>query len=182
MTRLLTTALLAAVLSVPAVAQQKLGYIDSEQILGQMPEFQSAQQALDRQVQQWRAEVDALTAEAQQLTDEFTAREILFTDEERERRQQAIEAKRQERDALRTRYFGPQGELFREQQQQLRPAQERLLAAVENVAERDDYDYVFDRSGDYVFLYTQPRFDLTDAVLEELGIGIGAAATPGSGR
>jgi outer membrane protein len=113
------------------------------------------------------------------MADEFAAREILFTDEERTRQMQAIEAKRQERDALRARYFGPQGELFREQQTQLRPAQERLLAAVEIVAEEGDYDYVFDRAGDYVFLYTRSRFDLTDAVLLELGVGVGAAA-PGA--
>lgn len=159
-----------------ATAQQKLGYIDSDQILTQMPEFQSAQQALERQAQQWQSEVDDVAREAEQMADDFAAREILFTDEERERQIQAIEAKRQERDALRTRYFGPQGELFREQQAQLRPAQERLLAAVEIVAEEGDYDYVFDRAGDYVFLYTRSRFDLTEAVLLELGVGVGAAS------
>lgn len=166
--------LLAA--SSAASAQQKIGYIDSDRILSQMPEFQSAQQALERQAQQWQTDVEELAREAEQMADEFAAREILFTDEERTRQMRAIEAKRQERDALRTRYFGPSGELFREQQTQLRPAQERLLAAIEIVAEEDDYDYVFDRAGDYVFLYTRSRFDLTDAVLLELGVGVGAAA------
>ena len=171
---------LLALCAVPAgSAQQKIGYIDSDRILSQMPEFQSAQQALERQAQQWQSEVEAAGREVEQMSDEFAAREILFTEEERTRQLQAIEAKRQERDALRARYFGPQGELFREQQTQLRPAQERLLAAVEIVAEEDDYDYVFDRAGDYVFLYTRSRFDLTDAVLLELGVGVGAAA-PGA--
>lgn len=182
MIRRLSLVLSLLAVAAPASAQQKIGYIDSDRILSQMPEFQSAQQALDRQTQQWQAEVDAAAREAEELADAFAAREILFTDEERERQLAAVEAKRDERDALRTRYFGPQGELFREQQTQLRPAQERLLAAVEAVSEAQDYDYVFDRAGDYVFLYTRPRFDLTDDVLEELGIGVGAAATPGFGR
>ena len=179
---LLVVAALAAVASGPAHAQQKLGFVDSSTILPQMPEFQSAQQELDRLTQQWQTEVDAVAREAEEMADRFAAREILFTDAEREAQLEAIDDKRTERDALRSRYFGPQGELFREQQTQLRPAQERLLAAIEAVADDGEYDFVFDRAGDYLFLYTQPRHNLTDLVLEELGIGLGAAGLTGSSR
>lgn len=182
MVRRLSLVLSLLAVAAPALAQQKIGYFDSDRVLSQMPEFQSAQQALERQVTLWQAEVDASAREAEAMADAFAAREILFTDEERERQRAAVEAKRAERDALRARYFGPQGELFREQQTQIRPAQERLLAAVEAVAEDGDYDYVFDRAGDYVFLYTRSRYDLTDLVLEELGVGVGATALPGSSR
>lgn len=175
MIRILALVVLALV-ALPAQAQQKIGFIDSDQILAQMPEFQTAQQELDRDVTQWQAEVAALDAEASELADEFAAREILYTDAERETQLGAIQAKRVERDALRTRYFGPEGELFREQQTRLRPAQERLLAAVESVAADGEFDYVFDRSGDYLFLFTRPRNNLTDLVKEELGIGVGATA------
>ena len=177
--RALSLVLLAGLIAAPALAQQKLGYVDSERILTQMPEFRTAQQELDRLVGQWQTEVDDLGREAEALADEYAAREILYTDDEREAQQQAIEAKRTERDARRTRYFGPEGELYREQQTRLRPAQERLLTAIEAVATDGDYDYVFDRSGDYLFLYTQPRHNLTDLVLDELGLG--ATAAPGAG-
>lgn len=176
-------ALAALLLAAPAaLAQQTIGFIDSSTILPQMPEFQSAQQELDRLTQQWQAEVQAVALEAEQMADRFTAREILYTDDEREAQLEAIEAKREERDALRSRYFGPQGELFREQQTQMRPAQERLLAAIEVVAEEGDFDYIFDRAGEYLFLYTRPRNNVTDLVLEELGIGLGAAGLSGTSR
>ncbi|WP_412062940.1 OmpH family outer membrane protein [Rubrivirga sp. IMCC45206] len=180
--RLLALALVAALLVPAAAAQQKIGYVDSSKILPQMPEFQSAQQELDRLTGVWRAEIAAVETEARTLADEFAAREILFTDDERQQQQAAVEAKRAERDALRQRYFGPNGELFREQQTRLRPAQERLLAAIETVADDDEFDYVFDRAGEYVFLYARPRHDLTDRVLQELGVGIGSAVAPGSTR
>lgn len=174
--------LLAVALVAPvAAAQQKIGFVDSSRILEQMPEFQTAQQELDRLATQWQGEVDVVEREASAMADQFAAREILFTDAERQAQAEAIEAKREERDALRSRYFGPQGELFREQQTRLRPAQERLLAAVEAVAEDGDFDYVFDRAGDYLFLYTRPSHNLTDLVLEELGVGLGATGTTGSG-
>ena len=178
--RLLALVLVAVALVPAARGQQKIGFIDSEAILNQMPEFQTAQQELDRLATQWQAQVAALEAEAGELADEFAAREILYTEAERETQLAAIQAKRSERDALRTRYFGPEGELFREQQTRLRPAQERLLAAVEAVATDGEYDYVFDRSGDYLFLFTRPRHNLTELVKEELGIGVGA--TTGLGR
>lgn len=179
--RLLVLALAAALVPT-AAAQQKLGFVDSSTILTQMPEFQTAQQELDRLTQQWQGEVTALTTEADEMADQYAAREILYTDEERGQQQALIAAKRTERDALRMRYFGPEGELFREQQNRLRPAQERLLAAIEAVAADGEYDFVFDRSGDYLFLYTRPRHNLTDLVLEELGIGLGASGLPGSSR
>ncbi len=174
---------LAAALAVPASAQQKIGFIDSSTVLAQMPEFQSAQQEIDRLAEVWQGEVTALAREADEMADRFAAREILYTDDERTAQLALIESKRSERDAVRTRYFGPTGELFREQQAKLRPAQERLLAAVEAVADDGEYDYVFDRAGDFLFLYTRPRHNLTPLVLEELGIGLGATTTtPGASR
>jgi outer membrane protein len=52
--------------------------------------------------------------------------------------------------------------------------QERVLVAIEKIAQEGSYDYVFDRSGDFLFLYARDRFDLSDLVLDELGVGVGA--------
>jgi outer membrane protein len=177
MTRLPVLALAAATLAAlapAAAAQQKLGYIDSDVVLERMPEYRTVQQEIDRLAATWQAEVDALAREADALEAEFAAREILYTDEERDRQLAAVAAKRQEHDALRRRYFAAEGELFREQQARLRPVQERLLAAIEAVAADGEYDFVFDRAGDYLFLYARPRHDLTDLVVDELGLGVGA--------
>ena len=177
--RLLALAALALALAPAALAQQKVGYVDSSVILDRMPEFQSAQQEVDRLGARYQAEVDAAARAADEAADEFAAREILYTDEERERALAALADRRQAVDALRRRYFGAEGELFREQQALLRPAQERLLAAVEAVADDADYDYVFDRDGEYLFLFARPAHDLTDRVLDELGIGVGVAGQTG---
>lgn len=180
MTRLssmLRVLLLAVVLAAPAAAQQKLGFIDSQRILERLPDYQTAQQEVERLAQQWQAEVATLDAEIATMEADYAARVLLYTTDEAERRRGEITSRRQERDALRRRYFGPEGELFREQQNRLRPVQERILVAVETVATEGDYDYVFDRSGDFLFLYARARFDLTDLVLDELGVGVGA--TPG---
>ncbi len=181
MTRFLALAAFAVVLAGPAAAQQKLGYVDSERILALMPEYRTAQQDVDRLATQWQAEVDALGREAETLQADYAARELLYTSEERTRGLDEIATRRQATDALRRRYFGPEGELFREQQSRLRPVQERLLAAVETVATAGDYDFIFDRSGEFVFLYTRVRNDVTDRVLDALGLTVGAGGARPAG-
>lgn len=172
---LLALGVLLAV-AAPAEAQQKIGFVDSDRILEMMPEYRTAQQEVERLASQWQTEVDAVFRDADGLQTAFAARELLYTAEERERNLAAITARRQEGDALRRRYFGPDGELFREQQARLRPVQERLLTAVETVADDGDFDFVLDRTGDYVFLYARPRNDLTDRVIDALGLTVGAGA------
>ena len=172
--RALPVLLLLAVAAAPAAAQQKIGFVDSETILQRLPEFTTAEREVDRLAQTWQAEIDDKTLEIQAAEREFAGRDLLYTDEERERRRADIDALVLERDNLRRTYFGPEGRLFSEQQQRLRPIQERVIAAVETIAAEGDYDYVFDRAGDFVFLYTTPRFDLTELVLDELGVGVGS--------
>lgn len=171
-----------AVLAPAGAAQQKLGFVDSPAILQAMPEYQTARQEVDRLAQQWQAELDAMQREVDALEREFQARELLYTADERQRKQEEIEAARTAMGLYRRRQFGPEGELFREEQQRMRPVQERVLEAVEAVAEEAGYDYVLDRGGSATFLFARPAHNLTELVLERLGINpAGAPAGTGVG-
>ncbi len=168
-----------------AVAQHKIAYIDSEFIYSSVPEFATAQQTLDRMVQQWESELRQKQEEVDQQFREYQARELLYTQEERQRRQEEITVAEEEIERLRFLYFGPEGELFNQQEQILKPLQERVLIAIEEIAVSEDYDYVFDRSsGDITFLFTADRHDISLEVLEELDVEITAAlrnrTNPGS--
>lgn len=170
MRALLSFLLLFAAL--PALAQQKIGYIDSEYIFSRVPEYNTIQQQIERQAQQWRQEVERRQNELDERFREYQARELLYTAEERRQRREDIIREEQDIDRLRVRYFGPEGELFTQQQTLMRPLQERLLTAIEAVATADNYDYVFDRSGEFLFVFLRPQHDLSDRVLLELGIDV----------
>ena len=168
----------------PALAQIEIAYVDSEYIYSRYPEFATAQQQLDRLTAQWTSELENRQAEVDQQFREYQARELLYTQDERQRKQEEIMQAEQDLNNRRMQYFGPEGELYRQQDQMLRPIQEKVLIAVETVATAEEYDYVFDRSGDYIFLYANDKHDISDLVLEELGIevtdqgaGISAGAT-----
>ena len=178
-------ALVAAVAAVPSArAQQKIGYVDAEKVLQRMPEYAGVQQTLERQQTEWQGEIQRRRQEVDRLFRDYQARELLYTQEERQRRRDEIARAEQDADQLRGRYFGPEGELFTQQQALMKPLQERVLAAVEAVAGRENFDYVFDRTGDFLFLFARPQHDLTDRVLRELGIREertdGAARTGGN--
>lgn len=158
--------------SEPLWAQQKIGYIDSDYILQQVPEYATAQQTLDRLEQQWEEQLQEQEQEIEQMKEEFQARELLYTEEERKQRRQSIRQAEQELQQLRKQYFGPEGQLYQRQRELLRPIQERVFEAVQEIATAEGYDYVFDKSGDYMFMYTRAQYDLSDEVLRELGIDV----------
>ena len=163
--------LLAAALgTAPAYAQQKLGYVDSEYILENMPEYATVQQQIDRMAGEWEDEVEARRAELEELFRSYQARELLYTEEERQRKRDEIIKTEEDVERLRSQYFGPEGRVFQEQERLIRPIQENVLEAIEAVADQDGYDYVFDKSGDFIFMYLRDQFDLSDDVLEELGV------------
>lgn len=170
---LLAVAALAGLFATaPAVAQQRIGYVDSEYILNSTPEYATVQQQVDRLAQQWRSELDEQRQELDEMFREYQARELLYTQEDRQRRRDEIVSAEDELERLRVRYFGPEGELFQQQDNLMRPIQERVLVAIEAVATREGYDYVFDRKGDFLFMFTREQYDLSEEVLAELGIDV----------
>lgn len=154
------------------MAQQKIGFVDTEYVLNKMPEYATVQKKLDKLEKQWRNEIQEKREEVKGLEQEFEARELLYTEEERARKQDALKKARKEVEQLRQQYFGPEGKLYTRQKELMRPIQKRVLEAAEVVATNAGYDYVVDRKGDTLFLYAKEEHNLSDLVLRELGINV----------
>ncbi len=176
---ILSTALLfiigAATVVGPALAQQKIGYVDSEYILNLTPEYVTVQQQLDRTADEWNDELDELASDVEEQFKEYQSRELLYTNDERLTRRNEIMQAEKALEQQRAAYFGPDGEIFSQQELLMRPIQERILSAIEEVATQEGFDYIFDKSGDFLFLFAQERWDVSDQVLEELGIDVTTA-------
>ncbi len=159
-------------MSAPVLAQHKIAYIDSDRIYQNYPEFATAQQSLDRLAQGWEQDLSERQQALDDMSKEHQARELLYTSESRREKQNEISAAEEELERMRIQYFGPDGQLFHQQEQILRPIQERVLEVIQEVAEGEGYDYVFDRNGAFIFLYANESLDITDLVLEELGVDL----------
>lgn len=151
---------------------QRIGYIDSEYILSNMPEYTGIDQRLRQVSQEWQQELDVMESEIETLKQEFQAREILYTNEQRQQKLTEVDTKIRERERFLQSKFGPDGDYFKQQQQLLKPIQLRIVEATDRVAARDGFDFVFDRSGDFLFLYTRPQWNISNEVLLEMGIQV----------
>lgn len=149
---------------------QKIGYIESDVIMQQMPEYSGIEQQLQVLSDNWQSEINDMENELEELQREFEAREILFTDEVREQRLAEIERKNSELEQFIESKFGPSGDYFTQQKEFLEPIQRTILDALYRVSEREDFDFVFDKSEDVRFLFVKQEWNLTEDVLLEIGI------------
>jgi len=149
---------------------QKIGYIDSDIILQNIPEYNGIEQRLSLLSDSWRQEITRMERSIEDLENDFEAREILFTDELRVQRLNEIETARNQLDQYIEEKFGPNGEYFSTQKELLEPIQRTIFDALTRVASRLEYDFVFDRSDDIRFLYAGQDWNLTEQVMLEMGI------------
>lgn len=152
---------------------QKLAYVDSNYIMDQLPEYQAAQDEIERVSEKWQGELEKRYQEIERMYSDYTAEEVILPEEVRQERQEEIFQAEREAKEYREQKFGYDGELFKLQESKVRPVQDRVFKAVETVAVRKRFDMVFDKSGEVTWLYTNATYDLTDDVLGELGIEVG---------
>lgn len=157
--------------ALPLLSQnQKIGYIDSELIMDQIPEYSGVEQTLNLLSESWREDVREMDREIERLQEEYATREVLYTESMRQERMAEIEAMRDERDRLVNERFGPEGDYFLRQRELLEPIQQQIYEAVSRVADREDFDFVLDRAGDVKLIFARPEWNLNRQVLVELGI------------
>lgn len=152
--------------------EQKIGYVNTDIILNEIPEYKGIQQQLRVISEQWRAELQEMQRQIDALKEEFEAKEILYTDEIRKQKQLEIEKKQQARQQYVEQKFGPEGEYFQRQQELLEPIQRNIYEAITVVAREGDYDFIFDRAKKSSLLFSQKQWNLNEDVLQQLGVSL----------
>lgn len=151
------------------VSAQKFGFVDSQYILENIPEYKSAQQQLDRISLQWQKEIEAKFAEIDKMYKDFQAESILLSDDMKKKREDEIIDKEKAAKELQKQRFGKGGDLLKRRQELIKPIQDKVYNAIKDISTTKNYVAVFDKSSDLTILYTNPKFDISDAVLEEMG-------------
>lgn len=150
---------------------QKFGYIDSEFVLKQVPEYKQAQQEIDKISVDYQQQIEKKYLSLDSTFNAFRKEEILLTEEMKRQRQDDIMIKEKEIKEFQKKIFGYEGLIFYKRQELIKPIQEKVYTAVKKVAEKQNLQIVFDKSSDLVMIYTNPVHDYTDYVLEQLKLG-----------
>lgn len=153
------------------VAAQKFGYIDSEFILNKHPDYKIIQQELSTLSSEWKKEAQNLDKEIKELYVLLKAEEVLLTEEMYKQRVAAIKLKEKESQEFNSRIFGIDGQYFQKQSELLQPLQSKIYDAIERVSRKNNLAMLFDKASVPTgIIYTDPRHDYSEFVLEELGI------------
>ncbi len=149
-------------------AQPKIGYVDSDTIMKQLPDYQDTQKKLDALIKEWQEDLSKLERDWKAKYDDYEKRKLILSEQKRVEIEKELVDLENEKDKFRQDKFGVRGELFQKQEELMKPLHNRVFTAIQDVAKENEYDFIFDRSGDVIFLYAKEEYDCTKLVLEKL--------------
>ena len=147
---------------------QKYAYVDTDYILQNIPEYTDAQDQLNEMSKIWQEEIEAEFAEVEKMYKDYQAEAVLLPEDLKKKREDQIINKEREIKELQNKRFGPEGDLFIKRQELIKPIQEKIYNAIEEIATTKNYAFVFDKGGSLTLLYTNPKYDISDDILDEI--------------
>jgi len=163
-----TLTLLCFMLVAKAQRGVRIGYIDMEYILENVPEYKEATIQLDGKVQRWRQDIEKKSNEVEQMKLNLSNERVLLTKELIEEREEDIKIKEDEMFKYQQDRFGPNGDLDIQRRRLVQPIQDQVFNIVQEVAVNKKYDFIFDKSADIVMLFAAKRNDISDIVLRSI--------------
>ena len=158
------------ILSFSSIAQkaQRIGYIDMEYILENIPEYNEAQSKLNSKALSWQNNIEKLQQEIDALKAELNIEKALMTKELILDKEEDIQIKNLELKQMQDSYFGVNGDLFLLRQQLVQPIQDLVYNAIQDIAVKRKYDFVLDKSSALIMLYTNSQYDISELVIKSI--------------
>ncbi len=153
---------------VSAQRSVKIGYIDTEYILENLPEYNQVSERLEEKAADWKKEIEDRTRKIDQKKEALNSERILLTDEMINEIEEEITLDEEELSEYQQKRFGPRGDLIIQKQQLIQPIQDQIFNAIRELAESKNYDFIFDKSADIVMLYSDKRFDVSEQILRTI--------------
>ena len=148
---------------------QSIAYIDMQYILKNLPQYEQANEQLTMLSKRWQKEVDAAQQEARVMATNYQTEQIFLSEAMRTQREQEIVNKEQEVLELKRKYFGQDGELYKKREALIKPIQDEIYTAIQDLANEKRIDVVKDRSADPALIYMSSKLDVSDQILQKLG-------------
>lgn len=148
---------------------QKFAYVNTDYILDNIPEYADAQTQLDDLSMQWQKEIEVKFAEIDKMYKSFQNEAVLLPEDMKKKREDDIIKKEKEAKDLQKKRFGSDGDLFKKRQELVKPIQEKVYNAIEEIANSENYAVVFDKASNATLIFTNAKYDISEQVLDKLG-------------
>ena len=170
MKKLMSTALFALSLTTFATAQ-RIAYVDVNAVLESIPEYQKAQEQLDKIATQWRQEIAQEQDLIKGMYSKYQAEQVLLSEEQKSAREEEILNKEKDVRELQRRKFGPEGDLFKKREELVKPIQEKVYVAIEKFANDKGFEYIFEKGSASGMLFADKKYDKTEDIKNMLKRG-----------
>jgi len=148
---------------------QKFASVDMSYILKNIPAYETANEQINQVSKKWQSEVEALQKEAETMYKNYQTELVFMSEDMKKKREEEIVAKEKEAQELKRKYFGPEGELFKKRESLMKPIQDEVYTAIQNISKERNLEVVFDKSTAMSVVFTTPGIDISDEVLKQLG-------------
>jgi outer membrane protein len=154
-------------------APLKIGYVDSDVILEQMPEYIKVQGELDEFQKNWTDTLNQMSVAYQKALGDYKKQAATMTDKKKAELEAKITAQGQAiEDLNRDKFAQGTGEYYKRSRTLLKPIQEKLLKSIEAVAKDENMQYVLNKPQDTMLIpYADVSLDITYKVLDKLKRG-----------
>jgi outer membrane protein len=149
---------------------QSYAIVDTKYILDKMPEYKDAQKRLDQTSMQWQKEIDDRQAALDKMYKEYDAEQVMLSDTLKKKREDQLFNKEKEVRDLQRKRFGFEGDLFKLRQELVKPIQDKVYNAIQQLAVNRMYDFILDKSEGITVIFADPKLDKSEDVLKSLGI------------
>lgn len=148
---------------------QKFALIDMEYILSNISSYETAQEQLEVMSKKWQGEVEKQQQEVKNMYKSYQSDLVFLSAEQKTKRENEIVEKEKNLQELNRKYFGPEGELFKQREALITPIQDDIYEAIKEISESKGYHLVLDRASAESVIFASPKIDISNEVLAKLG-------------
>ena len=162
--------LFAAFVSLNLAAKgEQVVLVDMDYIMSAIPAYETANEQLEQISKKWQKEIEAILVEVQTMYKNYQTELVLLSDDMKKKREDEIIAKEKEANDLKRKYFAPDGELYKKREALVKPIQDEIYNAIQEICEQQGYQVVLDKSSTNNLIFASPKIDISDELLEKLG-------------
>ena len=168
MKKIIFSAIVALCFATTATAQ-KFALVDMEYVMNAIPAYETANEQLDQISKKWQGEIEAVLTEVQTMYKNYQTELVFLSDEMKVKREEAIIAREQDADALKRKYFASDGELYKKRDALIKPIQDEVYNALQELCDAHGYQLIVDKSSAMSIVFAAPKIDISDQLLDKLG-------------
>ena len=147
----------------------KIGYIDMDYILEKVPEYAETKNQLEQKALKWKQEIELKRNDINKLKESLNTERVLLTKELIEEREEEIAFQEKALLEYQEKRFGATGDLIVQRTMLIKPIQDQVFTAIQDISEQKKYDFIFDKSSDLTILFAAQRYDISDQVIRAIG-------------